>query len=115
MHQSLPPGSRSRWRRSRRLPIPWAAASALATGAPSPWCAQLVDEVVLLTEAQIAGAMRALFLQEGWVAEGAGAVGIAPLLEPGLATLGRRVAVVISGRNVDMGLFRRIVDGEVPS
>jgi threonine dehydratase len=76
---------------------------------------QLVDQVVLLSEAQIAGAMRALFLQEGWVAEGGGAVGIAPLLEPGLATLGRRVAVVISGRNIDMGLFRRIVDGEVPS
>jgi threonine dehydratase len=76
---------------------------------------QLVDQVVLLSEAQIAGAMRALFLQEGWVAEGGGAVGIAPLLEPGLATVGRRVAVVISGRNIDMGLFRRIVDGEVPS
>jgi threonine dehydratase len=76
---------------------------------------ELVDQVVLLSEAQIAGAMRALFLQEGWVAEGGGAIGIAPLLEPGLATLGRRVAVVISGRNIDMGLFRRIVDGEVPS
>jgi threonine dehydratase len=76
---------------------------------------QLVDQVVLLSEAQIAGAMRALFLQEGWVAEGGGAVGIAPLLEPGLATVGRRVAVVISGRNIDMGLFRRIVDGEVPA
>jgi threonine dehydratase len=76
---------------------------------------QLVDQVVLLSEAQIAGAMRALFLQERWVAEGGGAVGIAPLLEPGLVTLGRRVAVVISGRNIDMGLFRRIVDGEVPS
>jgi threonine dehydratase len=75
----------------------------------------LVDEVVLLSEAQIAGAMRALFLQEGWVAEGGGAVGIAPLLEPGLAVLGRRVAVVISGRNVDMGLFRRVVDGGIPS
>jgi threonine dehydratase len=76
---------------------------------------ELVDQVVLLSEAQIAGAMRALFLQEGWVAEGGGAIGIAPLLEPGLATLGRRVAVVISGRNIDMGLFHRIVDGEVPS
>ena len=76
---------------------------------------ELVDEVVLLSEARIAGAMRALFLQEGWVAEGGGAVGIAPVIEPGLAALGRRVAVVISGRNVDMGLFRRVLDGEVPS
>jgi threonine dehydratase len=72
----------------------------------------LVDEVVLLSERQIAGAMRALFLQEGWVAEGGGAVGIAPLLEPELARLGERIAVVISGRNVDMDLFRRVVAGE---
>ena len=43
---------------------------------------QLVDQVLLLSEAQIAGAMRALFLQEGWVAEGGGAVGIAPCSSP---------------------------------
>ena len=42
-----------------------------------------------------------------------GAVGIAPLLEPGLAALGREIAVVVSGRNVDMGLFRRVLAGEV--
>ena len=76
---------------------------------------ELVDEVVLLTEAQIAAAMRTLFLEEGWVAEGAGAVGVAPVLEPRLAMLGERVAVVISGRNVDMGLFRRVIAGEAVS
>jgi threonine dehydratase len=75
---------------------------------------ELVDEIVLLPEAKIAAAMRALFLEEGWVAEGAAAVGIAPLLEPGLAVLGRRVAAVVSGRNVDKGLFRRVIAGEVP-
>jgi threonine dehydratase len=75
---------------------------------------ELVDKVVLLTEAQIAAAMRALFLSEGWVAEGAGAVGIAPLIEPGLAELGRNVAVVISGRNIDMDLFRAVIDGRLP-
>jgi threonine dehydratase len=74
----------------------------------------LVDEVVLLSEVQIAAAMRALFLMEGWVAEGGGAVGIAPLIEPGLATLGRNVAVVISGRNVDMDMFRAVIDGQLP-
>jgi threonine dehydratase len=74
----------------------------------------LVDEVVLLSEEQIAAAMRALFLLEGWVAEGAGAVGIAPLLEPGLVELGRNVAVVISGRNIDMEVFRAVIDGRLP-
>ncbi|GLQ56476.1 hydroxyectoine utilization dehydratase EutB [Devosia nitrariae] len=74
----------------------------------------LVDDIVLLTETQIAAAMRTLFLKAGWVAEGAGAVGIAALIEPGLAELGRNVAVVISGRNVDMDVFRAVIDGKSP-
>ncbi|HEV7276253.1 MAG TPA: hydroxyectoine utilization dehydratase EutB [Devosiaceae bacterium] len=78
-----------------------------------PMVRDLVDEVVLLSEAQIAAAMRTLFLSEGWVAEGAGAVGIAALTED-LASLGREVAVVISGRNVDMAVFRSVIDGRLP-
>jgi threonine dehydratase len=71
----------------------------------------LVDEVVLVSEARIAAAMRALFVEEGWVAEGAGAIGVALLDEPHLARLGERVAIVISGRNVDMARFQAIVAG----
>ena len=76
--------------------------------------AGLVDEVVLLSEAEIAAAMRRLFLEEGWVAEGGGAVGVALLQDRHRALLGLRVAMVVSGRGIDMGLFRRVVDGEVP-
>jgi threonine dehydratase len=72
----------------------------------------LVDEVVLISESEIAAAMRGLFLKEGWVAEGAGAIGVALLDEPHRSRLGKRVAIVVSGRNVDMGLFRRVLDGE---
>lgn len=72
---------------------------------------ELVDEVVLLQETEIAAAMRRLFLEEGWVAEGGGAVGVALLQARHRALLGRRVAIVVSGRNVDMGLFRRVIDG----
>ena len=75
---------------------------------------ELVDEVVLLSEAEIAAAMRRLFLEEGWVAEGGGAVGVALLQDRHRALLGLRVAMVVSGRGIDMGLFRRVVDGEVP-
>lgn len=75
---------------------------------------ELVDDVVLLNEAEIAAAMRRLFLEESWVAEGGGAVGIALLEEPHRALLGKRVAVVISGRGIDMALFRRVIDGESP-
>ncbi|MDF2997202.1 MAG: hydroxyectoine utilization dehydratase EutB [Xanthobacteraceae bacterium] len=71
----------------------------------------LVDEVVLLSEVEIAAAMRALFLREGWVAEGAGAVGVALLLDPSRASLGQRTAVVVSGRNIDMALFQQVIAG----
>ena len=72
-------------------------------------------ELLGMSEAQIAGAMRALFFREGWVAEGAGAVGIAPLLEPGLVELGKNIAVVISGRNIDMDAFCAIVGAAAPT
>lgn len=72
----------------------------------------LVDEVVLLSEADIASGMRALFQREGWVAEGAGAVGVALLLDPARTSLGERVAVVVSGRNIDMALFQRVISGQ---
>lgn len=70
----------------------------------------LVDELVLLEEAQIAAAMRHLFYEEQLVTEGAGAAGVAvvmdKVLRAGLNTLpGERIAVVISGGNVDMREF----------
>lgn len=74
----------------------------------------LVDETVLVSETEIAAAMRRLFLEESWVAEGGGAVGVALLQDRHRARLGHRVAMVISGRGIDMAMFRRVVDGEVP-
>jgi threonine dehydratase len=73
-----------------------------------------VDEVVLLPEAAIAGAMRHLYLRDGLVTEGGAAVGAALLLEEGAEKLGERIAIVVSGRNVDMTLFQRVIGGEVP-
>jgi threonine dehydratase len=70
----------------------------------------LVDDVVTVTEPRIANAMRRLFIEEGWVAEGAGAIGVALLDDEYRSRLGRRIAIVVSGRNVDMALFRRVVN-----
>ncbi len=68
-----------------------------------------VDEIVLVSEEQIAQAMRYLLWKEQLVAEGAGAVGVAALLNDLLTTRGERVAIVISGRNVDMHDFMATV------
>ena len=73
----------------------------------------LVDDVVLVAEEEIAAAMRALFFEEGWVAEGGGAIGVALLKAPHLDLLGPRVAVVISGKNIDMRRFHAIVGDRV--
>ncbi len=70
-----------------------------------------VDCVRLVGEEAIAAGMRHLFLEEGIVTEGAAAIGAAALLTDPAAFAGKRVAVVVSGRNVDMDAFRRIVGG----
>jgi len=74
----------------------------------------LVDEVVLLPEAAIADAMRHLFLEERLVTEGGAAVGAAAVRDGLAQSLGRRIAIVVSGRNVDMEIFQRVVAGETP-
>jgi threonine dehydratase len=75
----------------------------------------LVDDVRIVPESRIAEAMRYLYQQEGWVAEGAGAIGLVPLLHDDLdLEVGRKVAVVVSGKNIDMNLFARVMGGEVP-
>lgn len=77
-----------------------------------PMCRALLDEVVLLSEAEIAAGMRHAYGEEREVVEGAGAVGLAALLSGRLGRLEGPVAVILSGRNVDMDLHRRVMNGE---
>lgn len=72
----------------------------------------LVDETVLVSEQEIAAAMRALYRDQQLVAEGGAAVGVAALLTGKVSGKDRKTAVVISGRNVDMDIFTRIINGE---
>ena len=71
--------------------------------------------VVEVTDAEVAGAMRALFEDTHNAAEGAGAASLAALLqeierEPEVVR-GRRVAVVLCGGNVDAEVFARVLAG----
>ena len=72
---------------------------------------ELVDEVVLLDEPEIAAAVRHAYWQEQEVIEGAAAVGIAALLTGKVQPRGPAVAV-LSGRNIDMSLHQRVIAGE---
>ncbi|MBO9629609.1 MAG: hydroxyectoine utilization dehydratase EutB [Shinella sp.] len=73
-------------------------------------CRALLDDVILLSEEEIAAGMRHAYAEEREVVEGAGAAGIAALLSGRLGRLDGPVAIVLSGRNVDMGLHRRVMN-----
>jgi threonine dehydratase len=71
-------------------------------------CRRLVDAVHLVAESSIGPAIRELFVRHGVVAEGAGAVGVAALLEGVIEPAGPTV-VVISGRNLDAGRLAQLL------
>ena len=73
-----------------------------------PLVRDLVDKVVTVEEASMARAMRELILIERLVAEGAATTGVAALLE-GLDLAGRRVGLILSGRNVDPEVIARVL------
>lgn len=72
----------------------------------------LVDEVILLDEREIASGMRWLYCEHQLAVEGGAAVGVAALLHGRVERPGDHIAVIVTGRNVDMDLFTRIASGE---
>lgn len=70
-----------------------------------------VDEIVDVKESDIARAVLLMLEQEKAVVEGAGAVGVAALMAEKIDGLdGRKVAVVLSGGNIDVNRLSRIID-----
>jgi threonine dehydratase len=79
-------------------------------------CRTLLDDLVLVDEREIAAGIRHAYTHEDQVVEGSGAVGIAALLAGKVAALGGPTAVLLSGRNIDMSLHLRVVNGhDAPS
>lgn len=74
-------------------------------------CRDLLDDVVLVTEDEIYRAMQALYWEERLVCEGAAVVGAAALMARKVAPAGS-VALIVTGRNVDMGQFTAVVTGK---
>ena len=68
----------------------------------------LVDDTMLVSEEEIAGAIRHAYDQEQLILEGSGAVGIAALLSGRIEAAGTTV-VMASGANIDMALHRRLL------
>jgi len=72
-----------------------------------------VDEIVVLSEAEIAAGIRHAYFNEQIVIEGGGAVGIGALLA-GKVEPGKKTIVLLSGKNIDMARHREIVCQEAP-
>lgn len=70
----------------------------------------LVDDVVVVSHKEAAKALRTLAQDAHLVSEGAGAVALAAALRPEF--FGLNIVSVISGGNIDMTTFSRILNGE---
>ena len=71
----------------------------------------LVDETLLVSEDEIAQAMRYIFETQRLVVEGGAAVGVAALLAKKIEVKGKNVALVYSGNNVSSETVRKVLEG----
>jgi threonine dehydratase len=70
-----------------------------------PLCQAAIDATVTVTEAEIAAAMRHIATAEHWMVEGAAGTAMAGLIQQAAAYRGRKVAVVLCGRNIALSTF----------
>lgn len=70
------------------------------------------ERIVAVSEEEIAAAMRRYFQATHQVAEGAGAAPLAALGREREAWRGRRVAVLLTGGNVDLDRYHRLLGGD---
>ncbi len=68
------------------------------------------ERVVEVGDEEVEAAMRALFADTHNTAEGGGAAALAALLREKERMRGKKVAVILSGGNIDTPLFSRILE-----
>lgn len=74
---------------------------------------QYVDEVVTVTEDEIAYGIFELIEKTKVIAEGAGAATVAALLANKINIKGKKVVALISGGNIDIAMISKIIDREL--
>ncbi|MGG7163088.1 threonine ammonia-lyase [Clostridium ihumii] len=72
-----------------------------------------VDEIVTVTEDEIANAIFSLVERNKVVAEGAGATPLAALLSGKIKNAGEKVVAVVSGGNIDIATVAKIIDRQL--
>jgi threonine dehydratase len=110
MHASIAAGRPVAVREEETLADSLGGGIGLSNSVTFPLCRDLLDEIVLLTEDEIAAGIRHASHEEGEIVEGAGAVGIAAILA-GKVELTGPTAVILSGGNIDARVHRDIIEG----
>jgi len=91
-------------------------ADGMACRVPEPDALEIiwrgVDRVVAVSDEEVANAMRVLFECTHNVSEGAGAAATAAAIQERSRIAGRKVAVVVSGGNVDGDVFASVLKSE---
>lgn len=72
-------------------------------------CNRYVDEVVTVSDEEIAAAILALIEQQKLVAEGAGAVSVAAAMFNKVPVKGKKTVCLVSGGNIDVNTLSRVI------
>lgn len=72
-------------------------------------CSKYVDEVVTVSDDEVASAILALMEQQKLVSEGAGAVAVAAAMFNKVDIKGKKVCCLISGGNIDVTILSRVI------
>jgi len=75
-----------------------------------PLVQRYVDEIVTVDEEEIANAILVLLEKEKTLAEGAGAVAMAALLQGKTSLRGKKTAALVCGGNIDVSLLAKIIE-----
>lgn len=74
------------------------------------FCKKYVDEIVTVTEDEIATAILTLMEKQKLVAEGAGAVSVAAVMFDKLPVKNKKTVCVVSGGNIDVTILSRVIN-----
>jgi len=105
------------WRAGHAVeaPVSTVLADGMACRTPVPESLEVLrreaDDVVAVTDEEVAAAMRLLYRATHNLAEGAGAAALAAAMQRRERWAGRRVGVMLTGGNVDAPLFAQVLRG----
>jgi threonine dehydratase len=74
-----------------------------------PYCQQLVDRFILVSEEEIRDALLFLLEQHQYLVEGAAGLSVAALRREKTAFAGKKVALVLCGRKLGMAALREVL------